>query len=416
VHAELLRGLNWSPDFVTVVFVDYFAVLLEIRIYRQSNSPNDRLKEEIITVLPFNHESGMILRFDHLVKTVFSQLPFLCQSLSAAEPKNGESTPMERNSESNLLEKRALILMFVFTFTSIAVTYLQNYGTRLLVLSFYSSATYAIFLMVFYVYPILLNPILMFIAFYRICGHNLPERAASTVVSLIAGSLLGALIGGLALSGLLSAISDIGLLSWLGILFSLLESRVVGDVLVALAAIASAWLIRKWDEMLPQPPPEWKFQRVTEISAASILYLIFGDLAFLIAPLLDLLPLGLTQNLNVPWVIASIIVLSVISGSIQAIIGYGVYTGKRWGWTAALIMSMIGLALNSILLGIFVLLPLQLDNQGVAQVIAAVVAIVLGLLVIGFLLPADSRRFCRMIDPAVSTDRSVPEQTLTVET
>jgi len=310
---------------------------------------------------------------------------------------------MERKFEPNVLEVKAFALMLFLAIARMIIYYLRS---TLPLYFIPSSVGYGLFSVMITAYWFLLNPVLMFLAFYRVCGQNFPEKAGSSIVSFVAGSLAGQVIGGLIMSGVLSTTTEFGFISGLGILFSELEFGVGSDVLLALAAVASAWLVRKWDEMLLQAQPEWRFQRPFEISLASVLYVTFGILTLLVVPILGLFSLGLGRNPIDLWLTGGVVILLVISGLSQITIGYGVYKGKRWGWMVAFMISSIGLALNVILLTIFVLLPLPLEILGVAQIVATVISIVLDLIVIGLLLPFGSRQYCRMVNPRAVTQQS----------
>jgi hypothetical protein len=53
VYAQLLRRFNRSPDVVTLMLGGDFAVLLEVRVYRQDDSPPDKLRRENINSFAF---------------------------------------------------------------------------------------------------------------------------------------------------------------------------------------------------------------------------------------------------------------------------------------------------------------------------------------------------------------------------
>jgi len=142
----------------------------------------------------------------------------------------------------------------------------------------YDHVRFSVFSMILSAYSFLLIPVLMFIVFYYICSRELPERLASVIISLVTGSLVGTWIGGLVASGILAEITDFDLVSTLAFLSSQLEFGVVRDVLFALATVASAWLVRRWDEMLFKAKSEWKHEKPLTIILASIFYLAFGIL------------------------------------------------------------------------------------------------------------------------------------------
>jgi len=261
--------------------------------------------------------------------------------------------------------------------------------------------------MILSAYSFLLIPVLMFIAFYYICGRGFPAKPASVIISVVAGSLVGTWIGGLVTSSILAEIRDFDFVSGLAYLSSQLEFGVVRDVLFALAAVASAWLVRRWDEMLFKAKSEWKHERPLTIILASIFYLAFGILTLYVAPILALLPLILDGTSIELLLVASFIVLVVINGLSQTIIGYSLYKGRNAGWILAFIVSLIGVTINVNSLTCFILEPLPSEITSLALIIVTGISFALNLILLGLLLPLSSRRYCRIINPQTSAKESV---------
>jgi hypothetical protein len=302
---------------------------------------------------------------------------------------------MEAKFERNLFESKALLLMILFGFAGMALLQFENAPS---VYTPYtgSSTDYRSFSLVMYGYAYLLNPVLLFIAFYRVCGKNLPEKAASTVISLFFGTIVGMGIGWLSIGGLIALVTGYSFISTVGLTLNQLQFGMATNVLVALAAVAWAMVVRRWDEMQLGPAHEWTFERPDEISVASTAYAYSGILTLSILPILFLLPFNTNQAYLA--IFSGAVGLATISGISQLIIGRGLHNGHRWSWAAALVASLIGLALNVEVLIILALGPTSLELTVLAEVALASVSLFLNLLVIEELLRLNSRLYCRMVD------------------
>jgi hypothetical protein len=302
---------------------------------------------------------------------------------------------MEAKFERNPFESKALLLMILFGFAGMALLQFENAPS---VYTFYtgSSTDYRNFSLVMYGYSYLLNPVLLFIAFYRVCDRNLPDKAASTIISLVFGTIVGMGIGWVSIGVLIALVTGYSFISTVGLTLNQLQSGMAINVLVALAAVAWAMVVRRWDEMLLGPGHEWTFDRPSEISVASTTYALSGILTLSVLPILLLLPINTNQTYLA--IFSGTVGLATISGISQLIIGHGLHNGHRWSWAAAFIASLIGLALNVEVLIIFVLGPTSLELMVLAEVASASVSLFLNLLVIGLLLRLNSRLYCRMID------------------
>jgi len=302
---------------------------------------------------------------------------------------------MEAKFERNPFESKALLLMILFGFAGMALLQFENAPS---VYTSYtgSSTDYNNFLYVMYGYSYLLNPVLLFIAFYRVCDRNLPEKAASTIISLVFGTLVGMGIGWLSMGVLIAWVTGYSFTSTVGLTLNQLQSGMAINVLVALAAVAWAMVVRRWDEMLLGPGHEWTFDRPSEISVASTTYALSGILTLSVLPILFLLPFNTNQTYLA--IFSGTFGLATISGISQLIIGRGLHNGHRWSWAAAFIASLIGLVLNVEVLIILALGPTSLELTVLAEVASASVSLFLNLLVIGLLLRLNSRLYCRMVD------------------
>jgi hypothetical protein len=308
---------------------------------------------------------------------------------------------MEAKFGRNPFESKALLLMILFGFAGMALLQFENAP------SVYVPYAGSPFSLVILGYSYLLNPVLLFIAFYRVCDRNLPEKAASTIISLVFGTVVGMGIGWLSIGVLIALVTGYSIgnafISTVGLTLHQLLFGMVTNVLVALAAVAWAMVVRRWDEMLLGPGHEWKFDRPSEISVASTTYALSGILTLSVLPILFLLPFNTNQTYLA--IFSGTVGLATLSGISQLIIGRGLHNGHRWSWAAAFVASLIGLALNINVLIVLALGPTGLNLMVLAEVASASVSLFLNLLVIGLLLRLNSRLYCRMID--IRTPRDI---------
>ena len=292
-----------------------------------------------------------------------------------------------------VFEGKVFLLIFLFSFEKIVLKYFSVF----LPLFVDSATKMSIFHIILNGYSFLINSVLFFIVLYYFCGKILPEKPASTIISLFVGAFVGTLVGGLTASFLLTAIEpkNFSFISGLSLLLGEMQYGIVSTVSFALVAICSAWLVTRWDEMLFQAGFERSMDKPFEIVLVSILYIIFGILALCLLPLIPMMSY-VSTDLSI---IVSIIPLFLIDALGQLAIGFGIYNGKRWGWLAAFIGALIGIGFNIHTLTIYSLsFPLtNLPNSTALGVTA--IALILNLLVLAFLLSSNSRHYCRIINP-----------------
>jgi hypothetical protein len=303
---------------------------------------------------------------------------------------------MEGGFERGIFEAKALLLMLLFGFAGMAL--LQFEYAVALYGSFFGQGSFGLenFFLLIQAYSYLLNPVLLFIAFYRICGKNVPTKAASTIISLVVGTVVGALIGWLVVGGLFAMTTEYSLLSSFTLTVSRLQLGMLSDVLVAVAAVAWAMVVKRWDEMLVGPSQEWKHGRPFEIPVASAIYAVSGILTLCVLPILFILPFN--TNPTYLALLAGVVFLVIIGGVGQLVIARGIYIGRRWGWLIAFVGSMAGLTLNALVLSSFALYQVKWDLLASAEAASASVSLLLSLVMLGLLLTLNSRLYCRMVD------------------
>jgi hypothetical protein len=300
---------------------------------------------------------------------------------------------MEQRFEPRVLEVRAFVLMFLFGFASISILYLQRI---LFVLLLSSSRQLQLLVYMMQVYMYLLSPVLLFVAFYELCGRNIPERIASTLISVILGGLVGIVVGGFFMSGVAVLTFNWSYGQALTIILSELEYVLISDVLFALAAVALTFVVKRWDETLTLPGQEWKFEKPVEISLASGIYVACGVLTLCVLPILFLFPFS--SELDYLVLEVGTFVLVVIAGGSQLIIGRAIYRGRRWAWAVALIGSIVSLAINVEVLTIFAFSQVNWETVPIAEVASAVISTLLDVTVLGLIFTRKSRVYCKMVD------------------
>jgi hypothetical protein len=180
-----------------------------------------------------------------------------------------------------------------------------------------------------------------------------------------------------------------------------LQSNVTSNVLRALAAVAFATVVARWDEKLLGEGREWKVQRPFEVSIASAVYALSGILALCLSPFLLVLQYDTGPGY---WeLVAATVILVMIGGVIELYIGYGLYKGRRWGWLVAFAATLISLVFNAATLGLIASAESNLSSILMAQAVFAFLTLLLNLAVIGCLLLLKSRLYCRMVDPPASS-------------
>jgi hypothetical protein len=304
---------------------------------------------------------------------------------------------MEYRFGHSIFERKAFLLMLFFGFASTGITVFEDY----LIMYSLRGVILGTWLYLIYWYLFLVSPVLLFIAFYRFCGRSFLERVASTLISVILGEVLGIVFGWVVIGGVLALTTRYTLLSSLSLISQGFQSRVASNVLVALAAVAFAGVVRRWDEKLLGGGQELSVERPLGVSVASAVFVLGGILALCVSPLLFVL--AETSGAAYWSLVAAAVVFLIIGGVIQLFIGYGVYKGRRWGWLVAFAVSLIGLVFNAATLGILAFENISWSPIPVAEVISASVALLLDLAVIGLLLPLKSRLYCRIVDLPLST-------------
>ena len=304
---------------------------------------------------------------------------------------------MNYNQSGSFVESKVFLIMFIFSLEKILIDYCLQ--ICLFIVFPHNSFLIGTLSIIVNVYSFLVNIILLFVIFYRYCGKVFPEKPAGTIISLIIGSFVGMWIGGLTATFLLVMINYRGLdfVSSISFLVNRMPYNLVTSILFALAAMFSAWLVKKWDDMLLQAGFK-EVEKPSEVLFVSVIYIVFGILSLCVLPLLSMSSVITNASTNLIITI-NLIVLCLIGGAIQLAIGFGLYNGKRWGWLAAFIVSLLAASFNITTLMVYGFFTSLTNILNLIVTVITVISLVLNVLVIGFLIPSRVRYYCKMVNP-----------------
>jgi len=94
----------------------------------------------------------------------------------------------------------------------------------------------------------------------------------------------------------------------------------------------------------------------------------------------------------------SAIVLVLIAGAAQLIIGRGIYKGRRWGWVITLIGSLVSLAINVEVLAVFAFVQVAQGTIATAEAALSLMSLLLDVILLCLIFAKNSRVYCRMVD------------------
>jgi len=299
---------------------------------------------------------------------------------------------VEKKYKLNFLEPRIFVVTLIFTFISGLLNGFQPY--LYIILLDYEILEIGIVLSIIGALFFLINPVLFYITLFFICERNLLMRIASTIVSLITGSLIGYWSGGL--TGAYYVYVAVHGEGFAGVMLNLayqIPYSIASTTLVGFAMVALAWITTKWSEALEGL--ELPSEKPSEIVVASILYVISGVLTLCVIPLL--VALDPLKNLLFKSLLVScgLVTLVLVGGISQLIIGYGLYRGKRWGWALAFMCMLSGIVIsvNHIVL---------YEHFGLFHIILHGITLALNVIVLLVLFESDVRLYCRFVNPSVT--------------
>jgi len=304
---------------------------------------------------------------------------------------------LENKYNLSFIEPKILLITLVFSFISSLRSGFQPYIPMILHDLGYGMSETGIVLSIMGFLFYLINPVLFCITLFFTCKRDLLIRIASTIVSLVIGSLIGYWAGGL--TGVCYVYVNVRSEGFAGSMLNLayqMPYSMTDTALVGFAVVALAWVTTKWSEALEgaEVPSEKPF----EVLLASILYVISGVLTICVIPLLmtlDLLGSFLFKDLFVSCGLVSLILVGGIS---QLIIGYGLYLGKRWGWALAFLFVLSGIVISLSHVALY-------EHFGFFQIMFHGVTLVLNVIVLVILLKSNLRLYCRFVNPSVTQQK-----------
>lgn len=302
--------------------------------------------------------------------------------------------------EQGILERKAFLLMLFFgsvgTGLGVFEVGFQFYLFQMRNGLANFSLTSLAFSLLMNKYSFLLNPVLLFVAFYKVCGSQFLHRPARTLISAILGATIGPVLGWAVVGGAFALANVYGLAASLETTSLTLQSVVTINVLLAISAMVFATVARWGDEKQLVGDQGLKVERPLEISVASGVYVLGEILALCVSPFLFTFRYE-TGSAYLALLTATI-VLVLIGGIIELFIGYGIFKGRRWGWLVGFGASLIGLIFNSATLALLAIGEYTWDLTTTAEALSASLSLCLELAVIGLLLQMKSRVYCRMVD------------------
>ena len=309
---------------------------------------------------------------------------------------------------SKLVDPTVMLVMLLFGF----ISGLRNVIDRYLALYLYYIGFPATEISVLRQYVsyvmFIINPVILFVLLYFKWDGNLLKRVASTVMSLILGSVIGCWLGRIS-GALLVALSHLGV-SFAEVLYvSSLEAPwgPINLVIVGFTAVAAADINKRWRKSLLKP--DLRPERPFGVTIISFLYVIFGILTTCLIPIpiFLLYPAFIEMVLHKPLLGIGVISILVISGLIQVLIGVCLYLGKKWGWIPAVVSSVVGV-LNSV----NILLSLELWSYSLLLSVVigglAVTSLVISIIITVYLLQFNIRNYFGFVNPPASPEPQSP--------
>ncbi|MGQ9565247.1 MAG: hypothetical protein ACUVT5_01705 [Candidatus Bathyarchaeales archaeon] len=305
-----------------------------------------------------------------------------------------ESAPVEQ-----LVEAKVFGVMFVFNFISgfysilmpFLSLYLSEFG-----LTIGDYGVFSIFLSGFYY---VVNPILFIIVLYYVCGGKVLDRIASVLVALILGGMLGYWVGGvsgLAFHSIRLAENVPGFMIELAVHLPYVS---VGQMLLGFAVLAFFDFNKRWSAALSASRAS--IERPFGVVVLSALYVVFGLINALLTPLLSVYALLSDLFQRNAMLFAGLIVFVVFNGACQFLIGWGLYSGKKWGWIPAFISAVSGF-LASLTVLLMVIIFSSSVNVSALVIASLLIGFITSQVIMVYLLSFNVRRYFGIVNPPPS--------------
>jgi len=295
-----------------------------------------------------------------------------------------------------IIESKILWVMLLFGFLSgFRMAFLPYISVYLHGIGFTLTEIGVFSLIISYI-TFIISPVILFIILYFTCDGNLLNKLASTIISIILGSVIGGWLG--LISGALLTCShfevsfaDMLLAFPLGRTWAFAELIIVGFV-----AVAAAEINRRWQKALSAQ--NLRLERPFGVVVISFLYIIFGILATCLAPLLFSYSVFVEIVFSKPLIGMGLICVLLLSGFIQVLIGVCLFLGKKWGWIPAFYLAVLGI-LDSVNLLLAFEKWAHSPLLSIVVVSLAATNLVIGVIITVYLLQYNVRRYFGFVNP-----------------
>ena len=310
----------------------------------------------------------------------------------------------EQASGLKIIEPKIMCVMLLFGFLSgVRRALLPHMNIYLYNIGF-SPPEIGIFSLIFEHVTFIISPVILFVILYFISEGNLLEKLASTIISIILGSVIGGWLG--LISGALLTCSRFEV-SLADMLYAFPLARTwafVELIIVGFVAVAAAEINRRWRNAVSEL--NLRLERPFGVVVISFFYVVFGILAICLAPLLFSYSVLVDMIIHKPLLGIGLILILVFGGFIQVLIGVSLYLGKKWGWMPAFYFAVVGTLDSVNLMLSFEKWSYSLPLSVVAMSLAAI-NLIIGLIITVYLLQFNVRRYFGFVNP-VSLEKQTP--------
>ena len=304
----------------------------------------------------------------------------------------------EHASDSRLIETKIMLIMLVFgflrglqrAFSPYMGVYLHNIG--------FSTVEIGVFSLIIGYVTFFISPVILFVLLYLTYEGKLLKNLASTIISIILGSVFGGWLG--LISGALLLTFSRFPVTFAEVLYAFPLGRTwafVDLIIVGFVAVAAAEINRRWREALSKQ--NLRLERPFGVVVISFLYVIFGILVTCFAPLLFSFHAFVEMVFHKPLIGIGLICLLVFSGVIQVLIGVCLYLGRKWGWIPAFYLAVVGMLDSVNLLLSFEKWSHSLPLS-IVVVSLAVTNLIISVIITAYLLQFNVRRYFGFVNPA----------------
>lgn len=306
-------------------------------------------------------------------------------------------------SKSAYIESRVFAVTFVFNLIAGFFLALQVYLPFVLRLysQRFSYDAFAIFYRFFSAFYYVINPVLFLIALYFVCRGKLFENIASTLISLILGSLLGYWLGGLIGFPIFASIyaSDSTNLPLVELnAIPQLPYIPLGVMLSGFAILAFFDYNKRWHAALEVGG--MSVNRPFGVTVLAVLYFIVGIIDAVLLPVLLIYSFLISLFTNEFLVFLTLMVFFATSVTGQILIGVGLLKGRKWGWLPAFISAITSLltTLTALVVALFSSVLFQ-GLLGSLIILSLFLGFIFSLIILLYLLSFNVRRYFGMINP-----------------